>query len=59
MFLLIKKKINKLIITLLLCFFCCLPVGAQTHTKTPAKQKGVFSTYFEKVKSLGESYKIN
>lgn len=30
---------------------------AQTKAETPVKQKGIFSKYFEKAKTLGESYK--
>lgn len=57
MFLLIEKKAKKLIFTLIICFSCCLIVAAEPQTNTPVKQKGIFSNYFEKVKTLGSIYK--
>ncbi len=46
---------KNLIITLFICISCCAVAIAET--KTPIKQKGLFSNYFEKAKTWGNSYK--
>lgn len=51
------KRYKKLILTLLICFSCCLSATAKIPLEKPAKPKGIFSKYFDKVKTFGESYK--
>lgn len=52
-----QKNFKKLLLTLIICFSCCLVAMAETQTKTPVKNKGLFSNYFEKIKTWGHSYK--
>lgn len=53
-----EKRLKKLILTLIICFYCCLVATAEAKTTIPVKQKGIFSNYFEKIKTHGRSYKI-
>lgn len=52
-----EKKAKKLILTLIVCFSCCLTAMAETPTEIPVKSKGLFSNYFKKAKTWGKSYK--
>lgn len=52
-----QKNFKKLLLTLIICFSCCLVAMAETQTKMPVKNKGFFSNYFEKAKTWGHSYK--
>lgn len=54
---LIEKSIKKLILTFFLCFIFSLTAIAGVQNEIPAKQKGLFLNYFEKVKMRGRSYK--
>lgn len=55
-----KKKFQKLILTLIICFSCCISAVADTPAKMPVKRKEIFPnlpSYFQKIKTAGKSYK--
>lgn len=54
---LLTKKLKKLILALIICFFSCLSATAEIPLEKSEKPKGIFSKYFDKAKILGESYK--
>lgn len=54
----VKKNFIKHLLTLIICFSCCLVANAETHAQTPEKQNRPFSNYLEKAKAWGHSYKI-
>lgn len=56
---LIKKKLSRLILTLIICFYSCLGAIAETRIDKPVKSEGIFSKYFNKIKSMENSYKTH
>lgn len=53
-----KKEFKKFLLTLIICFSCCISTTAETHTNTPTKPKGILSSSFEQVKAWRHSYKL-
>lgn len=52
----IRKAFIRSLFSLLLCF-CCLSAIAEPQQVQPSKGKGVFSTFLQKAKKRGNSYK--